>query len=70
MNNTMKPRTYPAIYFGPTGNIQGTNKAFDLNTGKVTKPRTFTLYPMPDARPRNRSGNRIGKRGVERDSKS
>ena len=34
---------------GPTGNMQGTVKVLDLNTGKVKKPKTFTEVPMPDS---------------------
>ena len=34
---------------GPTGNMQGTVKALDLNTGKVKKPKTFTEVPMPES---------------------
>ena len=48
ITNTMKARAYPALLLGPTGNIQGTIKAYDLTTGRVKKPRTFTPYPIPD----------------------
>ena len=48
ITNTMKSWTYPALLLGPTGNIQGTVKAYDLTTGRVKKPRSFTPYPMPD----------------------
>ena len=41
--NSMQNRTCPGIYLGPTGNMQGTVKVLDLNTGKVKKPKTFTL---------------------------
>ena len=34
---------------GPTGNMQGTVKVLDLNTGTVKKPKTFTEVPMPDS---------------------
>ena len=67
-SNTMKARTYPAIYLGPTGNIQGTIKALDLNTGEVKKPRTFTPYPMPDRV--IKAVNKWGKRDMERDARS
>ena len=44
----MRPRTFPGIFLGPTGNRQGTHKVFDINTGVVKKPRTITPLPMPD----------------------
>ncbi len=44
----MRPRTFPGIFLGPTGNRQGTHKVFDINTGIVKKPRTITPLPMPD----------------------
>ena len=47
--NTMAPRTFPALYLGPTGNIQGTVKAFDLDTGQIHKVREFTRLPMPES---------------------
>ena len=34
---------------GPSENIQGTVKVFDINTGKVKKPKTFTEVLMPDS---------------------
>ena len=58
--------TYLAILLGPTGNIQGTVKALDLQTGQVKKPRTFTLYPVPDRV--IDLVNKMGKRNMERDS--
>jgi hypothetical protein len=44
----MHPRTFPGIFLGPTGNLQGTHKVFDINTGAVKKPRTITPLTMPD----------------------
>jgi hypothetical protein len=44
----MRPRTFPGIFLGPTGNRQGTRKVFDINTCVVKKPRTITPLPMPD----------------------
>ena len=38
-SNTMKARTYPAIYLGPTGNIQGTINPFDPD-----RPPNFYLH--------------------------
>jgi hypothetical protein len=48
ITNTMRPRTFPGIFLGPTGNRQGTHKVFDINTGVIKKPRTITPLPMPD----------------------
>ena len=48
VTNTMRPRTYPAIYLGNTNNVQGTKKVFDLTTGVVKKPRSVTEFPIPD----------------------
>ena len=48
VTNDTKERTYDALYLGPTGNLQGTFKAFDLKTGRVKKNRNFTRVPMPD----------------------
>ena len=48
ITNTPCSRTYPGIYLGPTTNIQGTKKVFDLKTGVVKKPRTVTQFPCPD----------------------
>jgi hypothetical protein len=49
ITNTMAPRTFPALYLGPTGNIQGTVKAFHLETGQVHKVRNFTRLHMPES---------------------
>ena len=38
--NTMRSHTFLGIYLGPTGNLQGTKKVFDLNTGAMKKPRS------------------------------
>lgn len=48
VTNTTQSRTYPSIYLGPTTNIQGTKKVFDLVTGVVKNPRSVTPFPMPD----------------------
>jgi hypothetical protein len=39
---------FPGIFLGPTGNCQGTDKVFDINTGVIIKTRTITPLPMPD----------------------
>ena len=49
VTNDMKERTYDALYLGPTENLQGNFKAFDLKTGHVKKNRNFTCVPMPDS---------------------
>ena len=41
-------RTYDSIYLGPTGNRQVTISIFDIETGKVKKPRTIVYFPVPD----------------------
>ena len=43
--NTMRDRIFSGIYLGPTGNIQGTLKVFDIKTGKIKKPRKVTSFP-------------------------
>ena len=47
ITNTMRDRTYASIYLGPTANLQGTKKVFDLKTGVVKKVRTITMFPLP-----------------------
>jgi hypothetical protein len=47
--NNMVSRATPAIVLGPTGNLQGTYKFFNLLTGLKIKRRSFTPYPMPDS---------------------
>ena len=47
--NTMVTHSTPAIVFGPTGNLQGTNKFFSLAMGKKVKRRVVMPYPMPDS---------------------
>jgi hypothetical protein len=48
ITNTMKDRTHSWINLGPTRNVQGFVKCFDLKTGKVVNWRTITMLPMPD----------------------
>ena len=47
--NNMVSRSTPAIVLGPTGNLQGTYKFFNLLTGQKIKRRRFTRFPMPDS---------------------
>ncbi len=44
----MVTRATPAIVLGPTGNLQGTYKIYNLTTGKKIKRHIFTPYPMPN----------------------
>ena len=46
--NTMVTWLTPLIVLGPTGNLQGTYKFFNLATGKKIKQQKMTAYPMPD----------------------
>ena len=41
VTNDMNGRTFQGLYLGPTGNLQGTVKCLDLNTGCVKKGETF-----------------------------
>ena len=45
----MRGRTFTALYLGPAGNLQGTIKAWDINTGCVKKVKRFDVVPMPDS---------------------
>ncbi len=35
VTNTSRPWTHPCIALGPSGNVQGSTKCFDLLTGEV-----------------------------------
>ena len=48
VTNTMRARTSPCIVLGPTGNIQGSVKCYNLDTQQIIKRRTVTPLPMPD----------------------
>ena len=48
VTNDTKGRTFAGIYLGPTGNLQGTVKTMDLNTGHVKKVIFF--YRSTNAR--------------------
>ena len=41
LTNDMKSRTHPCISLGPSGNMQGSLKCFDIQTGKVVTRRTI-----------------------------
>ena len=36
-SNDMNGRTFAGLYLGPTGNLQGTVKAWGINTGRVKR---------------------------------
>ena len=48
VTNTTRDRTHPCIALGPSGNLQGSTKCFDLLTGKVVVRRTVKELPWPD----------------------
>jgi hypothetical protein len=48
VTNTMRDRTSPCIVLGPTGNIQGSVRCYNLETKSIVKRRTITPLPMPD----------------------
>ena len=48
ITNTMAERTHSCISLGPSGNLQGSLKCFDLITGKVIVRRTIKVLPIPD----------------------
>ena len=45
--NTMDERTHSCIPLGPSGNLQGSVKCFDLLTGKLIIQRTVKTAPYP-----------------------
>jgi hypothetical protein len=47
--NMMVTCLTPAIVLGPTGNLQGTYKIFNVLTGKKIKRWKLTAYPMPES---------------------
>ena len=44
----MKDRTHSCLSLGPSGNLQGSLKCFDILTGKVATRRTIKVLLMPD----------------------
>jgi hypothetical protein len=46
--NSQVARTKGAIYFGPSGNLQGGFKFMALNSGKKIVQRSWDVIPMPD----------------------
>lgn len=45
-DNTMRPRTEPAISLYPTGNVNGTVVFFNLLTRRTIRRDQFTVLPM------------------------
>ena len=45
--NNQQPRTIGTIFLGPTGNLQGGYKFYNLTTGKLITRRKWTALPMP-----------------------
>ena len=48
VTNDMRDRTSPCVVLGPTGNVQGSVRCFNLETKKVITRRTVKELPMPD----------------------
>ena len=44
----MMQRTFTGILLGPTGNIQGSQVVFDVDTGAYKKARVLSRMVMPD----------------------
>ena len=49
VTNDMKGRTHGCISLGPSGNWQGSQVCFDLETGRVVLHRNIKVLPMPDS---------------------
>ena len=56
ITNEQEERTYSCISLGPSGNMQGSLKCFDLKTGKVVIRRRVEQLPFP---------NRMLKKAIE-----
>jgi hypothetical protein len=48
ITNTLRDRTSPCIVLGPTGNLQGAVKCYNLQTKQIVDRREVTPLPMPD----------------------
>ena len=48
ITNGQEARTHSCISLGPSGNIQGSLKCFDLETGKVVIRRRVVQLPFPN----------------------
>ena len=49
VTNDMKSRTQGCISLGPSGNWQGSQVCFDLETGRVVLRMNIKVLPMPDS---------------------
>ena len=49
VTNDMKGCTHGCISLGPSGNWQGSQICFDLETGRVVLRRNIKVLPMPDS---------------------
>ena len=49
VTNDMKGRTHGCVSLGPSGNWQGSQVCFDLETGKVVLQRVIRILPMPES---------------------
>ena len=45
----MKGRTHGCLSLGPSGNWQGSQVCFDLETGRVVLRRNIKVLPIPDS---------------------
>ena len=48
VTDTMDERTHACIALGPSRNLQGSVKCFDLHTGKIVARRTIEGLWLPD----------------------
>ena len=48
VTNTMADWIHSCLALGPSGNLQGSVKCFNLLTGKVIVRRTIKVLPMPE----------------------
>ena len=48
-SNDMNGRTFAVLYLGPTGNLKGTVKTWDINTGRA-RQKGESVRRRPDAR--------------------
>ena len=47
-DNTIKPRTSPALNLGPTGNDQGTHRFYNLASERIVHRLHWTSAPKPE----------------------
>ena len=49
VTNDMKGQTHGCVSLGPSGNWQGSQICFDLETGNVVLRRVIRILPMPES---------------------